>query len=269
AISVLVIFYLASRNTEIQLSSSSSKQVQPPPPPPPPTTPIHDVQLESIISSWAKSHPSNSWSAAVYGLKNDRRYAEYKPDQIFYSASIYKLLLMYPLFQNRTLAQSRDTNVSAAGVSRNLLDCVSLMIRVSDNPCGHAVGSLVGWSRADTELSELGLRNTELSFPAGSKTSAGDTALYLKALYNSRLFSEDIKNYIIDLMHKGTWRSGIPAGCASCSVANKTGDLGVRHDAAIVEYSNKAYVLVIFTDGASYAQIAQLTTQIQAHMAKQ
>jgi hypothetical protein len=52
-------------------------------------------------------------------------------------------------------------------------------------------------------------------------------------------------------------------------VADKIGDLGyVRHDAGIVEHAGGAYILVIFTSGASYGQIAQLTSQIQTIMSQ-
>ena len=67
----------------------------------------------------------------------------------------------------------------------------------------------------------------------------------------------------MDILKVQTWRKGIPAGCSGCIVYNKTGDLGfVRHDAAIVESPKAKYILAIFTDGASYSEIAQLTQRI-------
>ena len=65
-------------------------------------------------------------------------------------------------------------------------------------------------------------------------------------------------------MKRNIYRQGIPRGI-NAPVANKVGFLdGVLHDAAIVYASTGPYVLVITTDGSSWAHIAELTRQIEA-----
>jgi beta-lactamase class A len=65
-------------------------------------------------------------------------------------------------------------------------------------------------------------------------------------------------------MKRNIYRQGIPKGI-NATVANKVGFLdGLLHDAAIVYASTGPYVLVIMTDGSSWANIAELTRQIEA-----
>ena len=65
-------------------------------------------------------------------------------------------------------------------------------------------------------------------------------------------------------MKRNVYRQGIPAG-ASGTVADKVGFLnGLLHDAAIVYSPKGTYVLVILTNGSSWANIAELTKKIEA-----
>jgi beta-lactamase class A len=60
------------------------------------------------------------------------------------------------------------------------------------------------------------------------------------------------------------YRQGIPAG-ASGAVADKVGFIdALLHDSAIVYSPSGTYVLAIMTDGSSWANIAQLTREIEA-----
>jgi beta-lactamase class A len=89
--------------------------------------------------------------------------------------------------------------------------------------------------------------------------------LFLQQLASGKLIQPDAQQYLMSIMQVQKYRSGIPAGCNDCTVADKTGDLGfVRHDVAIVQYPGGSYTLAIMTNGAPYSQIAQLTSQIQA-----
>jgi hypothetical protein len=268
---------LADRQVTYQpsLNSQAPSHVPAPEPPKvslpavatvPPETPDKSIQIQAILDSWAKNHSSQQWSVVVKGLGADTSNASIIANNSFNTASIYKLFLMYPLFQSYTLdsLSSSYINVDGRG-SVSLKNCVELMIKNSDNPCGEAVGRRLGWARATTLLRNLGLKSTNLNNPSGITTTAADTALFLEKLYGGKALNTQNQQYVLSLMQQQKYRSGIPAGCPGCIVSDKTGDAGfVRHDAAIVQYSGGAYVLSIFTNGASYAQIAQLTRQIQA-----
>lgn len=228
-----------------------------------------DVHLQSLISNFAAAHPANHWSVQIEGLGNDERSASYNATNKYASASIFKLLLMYPLMQKTPISQWSSTQIDISNTTESLSDCVTAMLRVSDNACGEAVGAYVGWEYATTELQSIGLASTRLDDPNSPTTTAADTAYYLQGLYNGKWFDGATRNFVLNVLSNQTVRTGIPAGCSGCMVADKTGDLaGARHDAGIVTYRGGSYVLSIFTDGASASQIAQLTRQIQVHMVR-
>ena len=232
--------------------------------------PVADQKLQSTLENWAASHPTHKWSVVVKGLGADTRFANLNAQEDYRSASIYKLFLTYPLFQLHSLDSLENFTVYPEGRSpASLKSCVDAMLRRSDNPCAAAVGDYIGWSRADKLLARAGFVHTQLNNAAGPQTTAADTADFLRNLDSGGLFSDDQRQFVLDILKNQNLRSGIPAGCAGCVVADKTGDLGfVRHDAGIVYFSANKYILVIFTNGASYSEIAGLTSQIQARMSQ-
>jgi beta-lactamase class A len=228
----------------------------------------HSAQVQAVLDSWKASHASQQWGIVVQGLGVDTTSASINQNASFGMASIYKLFMMYPLFKNYSLESLAAANITVSGRGAiSLKSCVELMIKNSDNPCGEAVGYRLGWSKATTLLKQLGLKNTNLNTQALS-TTAADATLFLQKFNDGQLMGPAEQEYITTLMQQQRFRSGIPAGCAGCIVADKTGDLGfVRHDIGIVDSSGKKYVLAIMTNGVSYALIAQLTSQVQTAMA--
>ena len=234
---------------------------------PPPPAPVADEGLSSIINSWVANHPSINWSIAVNGLGGDSRFAKVNAEKKRGLASVYKLFLMYPLLQKVPLDQFEATTINTDSGTHSLKECVDAMLRNSDNECGVAVGRYVGWSNADKQLNGLGFTQTELYSNNGTESSAGDAAKLLGELWGGQMFSDAQRQYIIDLLKVQTKRSGIPAGCGGCAVANKTGSLEyINNDAGLVYYADKNYVLVIFTDGAGFDSFAELTSQIHTYM---
>ncbi len=232
-----------------------------------PAVPVSDAGLNNIINSWVANHPSVNWSITVNGLAGDGRFATYNADQKRNLASVYKLFLLYPLFQKVPLEQFGSTTLYTDSGSHTLSECVDAMLRYSDNECGVAVGRYVGWASADKLLNGLGFTHTELYSNNGTESSASDTAKLLGELWGGNMFSDAQRQYIINILKVQTKRSGIPTGCGGCEVANKTGSLSyVNNDAGVVYYSDKNYSLVIFTDGAGFDKIAELTSQIHVYM---
>jgi hypothetical protein len=239
------------------------------------TTPVKSLAdqnsaLQTVLDSWVASHQDHTWAVVVKGLDADNRSAAVSADTSYKTASLYKLLLTYSLFKKYPLNSLAANSVSTDG--RGVMDmksCLDLMIKVSDNPCGIGMAEKIGWTQATKDLKALGLNHTKLNDPDLPDTTAGDVALYLQKLYASQLMSNDEYQYLTGLMQQQKFRSGIPAGCGDCTVADKIGDLTfVRHDAGIVKYPGGTYILAVMTNGASYLQIAQQTSQIQTEMLK-
>lgn len=227
--------------------------------------------LANLLADWTKIHPEHTWSVALKTISGPAISGGINQDTVFGTASIYKLLLTYKLFTTYNLDQLSQISLKVEGRPQaSLASCVNLMLTVSDNPCGEAVGNFLGWRSSGAVLKNLGLAHTDLNSSRGPLSSAGDVTEYLVKLDSGQLLKPAAKDYVEGLMLNQKLRAGIPAGCTSCTVADKTGDLGrIRHDAAIVSYAGGKYVLTIFTDGASYGQIAQLTGQIQQFIQNQ
>lgn len=226
-----------------------------------PATPI--VQLQPVLDQWAKQHPRQQWGVVIKSLEGPSFDARLQPDREFESASIYKLFLTLPLFNQVSVERQTQITVKAGGQQKSIADCVDLMLRVSDNPCGEALGYYLNWKKADETLKRGGFKRTDfISRKNSLRTSAGDTANFLAAL-DGDMFNLPAEKTIMYSLLNQKYRSGIPAGCPGCTVANKTGDIdNVVHDAAIVTYSKGKYVLVVMSQGGSFKQIAQLTGEL-------
>jgi hypothetical protein len=250
--------------------AAPAPQASPPAAQPAVSPPVtdHSAQVQAVLNSWIASHSSQKWSVVVQGLGSDPTKASVNPANSYNTASVYKLFLMYPLFKAYDLNSLAGATVTVDGRGvTNLKTCVELAIKNSDNPCGEAIGRRLGWGKSTTLLRQLGMSKTDLNTPNAISTTAADTNLFLQKLNAGQLMSPDEQQYLLALLQQQKYRSGIPAGCPSCIVSDKTGDLGsVRHDVGIVQYSGGSYSLTIMTNGAPYSQIAQLTSQIQQQM---
>jgi beta-lactamase class A len=265
---------VASTNSVNGPEASATAKVAAPPPqasPQPAVAPMsinHSAAVQAVLDSWKATHSTQQWGVVAQGLGDDKTSASINPSASYNMASVYKLYMMYSLFKKYNLTTFANSSIVVVGRGpTNLKTCVELMIKNSDNPCGEAVGSLMGWSKTNNLLRQVGMQNTNLNNPKGITTTAADAALFLQKFNDGQLMDAGEQQYVTSLMQQQRFRSGIPAGCADCLVADKTGDLGtVRHDVGLVDSAGKKYVLAIMTNGASYAQIAQLTSQIQAAM---
>jgi beta-lactamase class A len=273
-----VVKVLAANQVELQPATSANHEsVAPLPTQQPPAVqpavaaeaPVaknSSAKVQEVLNSWAASHSGQQWSVVVQGLGSDKTQASLNPNAKYDPASVFKLYFTYTLFKNFNLDTLSKNTVTVTGRGKvSMKDCLDLMIKNSDNPCGEAMGDRLGWGKTTKALKNLGIVNTDLNNPQGLSTTAADINLYLQKLNNGELMAPENQQYLIGLMQQQKYRQGIPAGCNGCKVADKTGDLGsVRHDAGIVQYQGGSYTLAIMTNGVSYSQIAQLTSQIQS-----
>ncbi len=226
-----------------------------------------DPELQRILETWAKNHAKQDWSVVFKGLGDDKRYASLRGDSWYVPASLYKLLIMKPLFEKYDVENLESQKINVDGSSKSVKSCVEAMLKWSDNPCGEAMGKYLGWYRVDSSLQKAGLKQTQLNRKDVMFANASDVNKLLEGLYDATMFTSSERDFILKNMQQGNWRKGIPSGCYDCVVANKTGDLSnVRHDSAIVTYPGGAYALTIMTSGAKYSEIAELTKQIHNYI---
>jgi len=217
------------------------------------------AELNNLMSSWAAQNKNQQWGIYLHQLIGGNATASYRPDQRFYPASIYKLLILETLFKKTPYSSWNKALSNGMTITK----CVDRMIRYSDNNCGIALGSYVGWTPATNQLKSLGLSNTALNTSDTQlHTTAGDVAKYLEYFYSDNSYP-NAKQFALNVMSQQVYRSGIPAGSSGCTVYDKIGDLnGFKHDAAVVNCPETTYVLVVMSKGGSYRQIADIAGQI-------
>jgi len=145
---------------------------------------------------------------------------------------------------------------------RDLAKCLDDMIVKSDNACGEAMLSKIGYKTLTNELSAIGLKKSSFlhDFP---ETTAGDLTTFVGALQSGQLLNQSSTNTLLSAMKRNIYRQGIPAG-ANGQTANKVGFLDAfLHDSAIVYSSGGTYALTIMTEGSSWGAIADLTRQLE------
>ncbi len=144
--------------------------------------------------------------------------------------------------------------------------CVDKVVLSGHDACTRALGDLVGWGDNNSLLAAQGFESTTLSNGSGV-TSADDGADWAIKLLGANITTVAQRSALISLMNEQNTRSGIPAGVPGVSVANRTGQSGsVRYDVGVVYNPRGTYVLSVFTDGSSFATIADLAREVNTVM---
>jgi len=222
-----------------------------------------DAGLSALMKNFAESH-SGTYGVSMVELSGQKRRAEYNAGAQFTTASTYKLFVVYSALLRVENGSWKYSDQISGG--RDLAQCIDDTIVKSDNPCAEAMLRKAGFSAVTNEAKALGATSTSFMGSNGIKSTARDEAVFMGALYSGQLLSQQAsRDRLINALKRNVYRKGVPAGVPGVAVANKVGFLdGLLHDAAIVYSPSGAYVLVILTDGSSWANIAELTKQIEA-----
>lgn len=202
--------------------------------------------LQQILDSFVATN-GDMFGIVVKDMKTGET-AAINPDRQIMSASLYKLFVAQRIYQRIDLAELGYSNASGSGTGRNIDQCLTIMINVSDNGCGRALGAILGWGHQDQALELEGYKQTTLASP--QQTSAGDVAKLFTRLYEGTLVSANSSEHFMHLLKDQRVNNRLPKGLpAGTVIAHKTGDLdGVVHDAGIV-YGPKTNYLVVVTSG--------------------
>ncbi len=187
--------------------------------------------------------------------------ASYNAGSRFVTASIFKAFLAYAI-----LNKVESGALSFGSVS----GYIDPMIVRSDNATAITLHQMYGYTAIDPFLHAQGFTNTYLNnYNAkgqviGDKyTTPADVAALYSRLANGTLLNGGHTSYLIDLMKRQVYRAGLPKGSSPSAVADKVGFLGPWiHDAGIVYAPKGTYVLVVLTNGGTWADIAELSRRI-------
>lgn len=239
---------------------------------------------QRIASSVAKSE--GVYSVIVIDLKNNQTYS-LNPDQVYNSASLYKLWVMAATYQAISDGKIRRTDILTDSVENlnksfniasseaelksgtmrmTVNEALDKSITVSDNYSALLLTKKLGIPAINSFLKRQQLTHSQTSqLPV---TSASDIALFYLKLYNHQLVNYDSSNEMIELLRRQAINDRIPKYLPSTiSVAHKTGELDtMKHDAGIIFTPKGDYILVMLSETddpkAAAEKMAQLSKQI-------
>ena len=217
--------------------------------------------IAALVAQYGEDH-SGTYGVSFQELGGLGRSASYNGDQTFITASTYKLFVAYGALKKVEAKEWKWSDEVLEG--RNLSACFDDMIVISDNECAQTLYKKIGYQKVIDDVRALGLSSTSLT-PNTQQTSANDLMIFLTKLQNSSLgLSETSRSGLLEAMKRNVYRLGIPTG-ATGQVADKVGFLDdLLHDAAVVYSPKGPYVLVIMSDGSSWANLADLTKKIES-----
>ena len=192
--------------------------------------------------------------------------AQIGSDASMTSASLYKLFVAQKIYGLVDSGQLAYGTSAGSGSGQNINDCLTIMINISDNTCGHALGSVLNWDSQDAGLTAEGYTGTSLQSP--QRTSAKDVGFLLERLYRGTLNSPTANERFLDLLKDQHVNNRLPQGLpAGTVIAHKTGDLnGYVHDAGIVYGPKTDYLVVMMgKPGTNPGQFADLSSRLWAY----
>ena len=227
-----------------------------------------DTQLQALIDTF------RTQQAVPYGIwvKNlaTGQINETNSVQVLTSASFYKLFVASEILKLVDAGSLSLTASAGGGTNRNIRDCLKVMIDVSDNPCGRALGTKLGWGRRNAALKTQGFVGTSLTQP--QKTSSADVGLWFDKLYSGQLLSPASSELLLGYLKNQKVNNRLPKGLPIGTVfAHKTGDLdGYTHDGGIVYHAGKPYIVVVMSGphkapANAAAQFIKLSQQLWQH----
>jgi beta-lactamase class A len=221
-----------------------------------------DKGLSALMKAYAESHPG-TYGVSLRELSGQRRNASYRATTQYTTASTYKLFVAYSTLLRIESGAWKWTDPINGG--RNASECFEDMISLSDNECSIAFLKKIGYKGVTDDAHAVGATHTSFLGSNGIKSTAEDESLLLALLETGQILSQQSsRDTWIAAMKKNVYRQGIPKGIPSATVADKVGFLdGWLHDASIVYSPKGTYVLIILTENASWANIAELAGQIE------
>lgn len=191
--------------------------------------------------------------------------ASHRPDETYFTASIYKLYVAYMGLQDIQAGLYEPDEPYNQGRSR--MECIEVMLRDSDSPCPEQMWEEQGRVTGNERLAGVGLTNTDL---LDISTTVRDANVILKRLYSEEDLDEErtavMRENLRDFPER-EFRQGLPSafdGVDDIVVYNKPGlyDEGWL-DAAIIELpSGRSVVVSIFSDSAYYQEVRTIADAV-------
>lgn len=169
------------------------------------------VSIQAAIDKWIAGN-SGDYAVIVRDVSSNQVLGQYNSDEEFFSASIYKLyiaMLGYIDIDNGALDDA-DLLVG----TQSLGECLDLMVRESDSPCGEALLARYDRSDAQDRLEQLGILGIDIN--GFTITASGVDALL--SVISDRGISD-----LEESMRRQVYDKGLRAAFSSYEVLDKVG----------------------------------------------
>ena len=223
--------------------------------------PSVQAELDEVLASVRGTH-----SVLIEDPMTGDELASHRPDETYFTASIYKLYVAYMGLQDIQAGLYEPDEPYNQGRSR--MECIEVMLRDSDSPCPEQMWEEQDRATGNERLAELGLNNTDL---LGISTTVRDVNVLLQRLYaeedldttNTEIMRENLRDF-----PEREFRQGLPSAFdevdADVAVYNKPGlyDEGWLDAAIIVLPSGRPVIISIFSDSAYYQEVRTITDAV-------
>lgn len=220
-----------------------------------------------------------TYGVAVLDLK-DGQTVSINADRVFPTASLYKVLVMYRVYQameQGTLSAADKITIEAGdmveadewdklspGQVITVSDAVERMITESSNIAAYALARQVGsWNGVLQSASQLGMKETTWN-GEDFVTTPNDMLHFFELLANRSLLSPKASDEMTAVLLRQKINDRLPADLpAGTKVAHKTGELtDIRNDGGIVFANNGPYVIVLMGQGINPADAVKAEATI-------
>ena len=227
-----------------------------------------DVGMQAMIEQWDRDN-AGRYGILVRDLSGRGLNAALNADRDFVTASTYKQFLAYAIMHKIELGQMSFDDGTSTGLS--VRGCIDEMILHSTNPCATALMGQADWGYVNdyihTQFPSTILNNGASS--DGDKHSTVRDEVTFQTRLNSGTLEMNSDNhaYLLGLLKRQIYRSGIPRGVPGVTVANKVGFYdGYKHDIAIIYGPKGAYQLGIMSYGGADWRFEDLSRRVAALM---
>ena len=222
------------------------------------------VEVQSLLSNWAKEYSSVQWSIAVKSIEGPMidgtsqaavQYEAQAPYKVFLAASLYNQVPVEK--QYKTTVKVGRNNVAVA-------TCIERMLKSDDRDCTDALGKLLDKKQAMEFLKKAKITRTSfLTDKRAVQTSAADTALLFAGIKGSILPDKSLKalNKNLDAMNSATKLQVSCPGCTAMGVSDY--GVGRLEAAGVVKYSKGSYTFVVHASGGTKDQTMKLSGKLQ------
>jgi len=218
--------------------------------------------IRKVAEDWVESN-TGSVGLSIRTANGDVIY-EKNQNESFFAASLYKLYVAYEGYKEVDAGERSLDDVLRG--SQSLGECLDLMIRNSDSPCGEVLWNDIGKQEIDQRIAAYGIVNTDM---VNITTTASDGARMLQLIAGGVGLSAESQQAYLDSMleQPDLYRRGLPSGFSSDVVVyNKVGWNLTKewHDTAIIELEDGDQLLIsVLTENVGIRGVSDLASRIE------